>query len=889
MLAIAAVGAFPVSAANVLDVPGSYATIQAAIDAATNGDTVLVEPGTYFENISFKGKLITVESAQGPGVTIIDGGGIAPVVNFSNGETTAAVLQGFTLQHGNAPGAYGYEGAGVHISGASPTIAGNVITANSACGNGEGISVAFASPVIRDNTITGNFKQVGCGGDGGGGIFVRGAASAQIIHNTITDNVADYGGGIDLFASGTPTLLDNTISDNTAEIWGGGVDMVNQSDATIVQNLVTGNVSARSGGGFFISIPYGDRGPLLVSNTVAGNSGSDSSIFLGGFDAQVQLSSNIIVAGNSLPAVLCDGTNSSASPILDHNDLFNSAGPATQGSCAQAVGGNGNISADPQFASSGDYHLQSSSPAIDAGNNSAPSLQSVDLDGQSRINGPTVDQGVYENQLPLALAMVSAVAAVEGATPSPVVAHFSGGYGPFSASVDWGDGQVTAGVITGGAISGTHAYSEEGTYALSVTITDSAGATVTGGTTVSVADAPLTLIGAPVTAIEGATFSGVVASFTDGDPNGVAGDYTATVTWGDQTSSAGTISANGSGGFAVSGSHVYAEEGTFPLAVTVSDAVAAASTTGSAGATDAALSAFATQVSATEGTSFSGTVGSFTDADPNASLADYSATINWGDQTSSAAAITTNGSGGFNVIGSHSYAEEGAYTMSVTVTDSGGATASATASATVADAALSATGSSPLSGAEGATISGLVASFTDADPSVTPGDYHATIGWGDQTSSAGTIASNGHGGFTVSGGHAYAEEGTYAVSVAISDAGGATATAGLSVNVADAAITLTGVPKFTEHHKTNFTATVATLVDADPGGTAADYSGQISWGDGTTSACAGTTCNIVARSGGGFTVSGSHNYLKSGTYTVTVRLTDAGGATTTTTTTIVAN
>ena len=180
--------AMPAGASSVLNVPGSYPTIQAAINASANGDTVLVAPGTYFENIDFKGKLITVQSAQGPSGTTIDGGNVAPVVNFSTGETSAAILQGFTLQHGNAPFAFGYEGAGIHIASASPTIAGNFITANTACGSGTGISVAFASPVIRDNTITGNSKQVGCSGQGGGGIYIRGAASAQIIHNTITNN-----------------------------------------------------------------------------------------------------------------------------------------------------------------------------------------------------------------------------------------------------------------------------------------------------------------------------------------------------------------------------------------------------------------------------------------------------------------------------------------------------------------------------------------------------------------------------------------------------------------------------------------------------------------------------------------------------------------------------
>ena len=690
-LLIAVAAAIPVSAANVLNVPGSYPTIQAAINASANGDAVLVAPGTYFENIDFKGKLITVQSAQGPSVTTVDGGNLAPVVNFSTAETAAAVLQGFTLQHGNATFAFAYEGAGIHISGASPTVVGNVVVANTSCANGVGISVAFASPVIRDNTIDGNTKQPGCSGQSGGGIYVRGAGSAQIIHNSIFNNTTDSGGGISLFAAGTPTLLNNTISGNGAEYEGGGIYAVNQSDANIVQNLITGNRSPGSGAGLYISPPSGTRGALLVNNTIAGNFGGDSSLFLGGFDAQVQLVNNIVAAASTVPAVLCDTTYSATPPVFDHNDLFNSAGPAASGSCAQVVGTTGNISADPKFASTGDFHLQGTSPAIDAGNSSALSLPATDLDGMPRISGVAVDQGVYEFQQPIVVTITSLCCAVEGAGFSAVVALFSGGVGPYSASVAWGDGQTTPGAISapnGNSVSGTHTYSEERGYTVSVTVTDSTGAAATGSTLTSVADASLTVTGAAVNGVEGASFSGTVASFVDADPNGVASDFSATINWGDQTSSAGTIAANGSGGFSVTGTHVFAEEG-----------------------------------------------------------------------------------------------------VRVTVT--------------------------------------------------------------------------------------------------VSDAGGASATATSSAGVADAAIALTGVAGFREHHKSNFTATLATLTDADPSGTVTDYTGQINWGDGTTSPCPSSACTISVRTSGGFTVSGSHNYRNNGTFTVTITLTDAGGSTSKTTTTIV--
>jgi len=692
VLAMGILGAMPATAANVLNVPGTYSTIQAAIDASANGDTVMVAPGTYFENIDFKGKLITVQSAQGPTVTTIDGSNLAPVVNFSTNETSAAVIQGFTLQHGNATAAFGYEGAGVHINGASPTVAGNVITANTSCADGVGISVEFASPTIRDNTITGNSKQSGCSGQNGGGIYVRGAASAQIIHNSITNNTTDFGGGISLFAAGTPTLFNNTISNNNAGYYGGGIYIVNQSDAAIVQNVIAGNSSASTGGGVYLLTPSGTRGPLFVNNTVSGNSGAESGFYLSGFDAQVQLFNNIVAAASTVPAVLCDTTYSTTPPVFDHNDLFNSAGPAASGSCAQVAGTAGNISADPKFVASGDFHLQSSSPSIDAGNTGAPSLPSADLDGMPRISGVAVDQGAYEFQQPLVVTMSSVSGAVEGAAFSAIVAHFTGGAGPYTATIAWGDGQTSPGSISipnANSVSGSHTYSEEGAYTVSVTVTDSTGATASGSASTSVADAALTVSGASVTAVEGAGFSGTLASFTDADPSGSVTDYSATINWGDQTSSAGTVTANGSGGFVVSGSHVYAEEG------------------------------------------------------------------------------------------------------------------------------------------------------------------------------------------------------SYSVTVTLSDAGGANATTTSSAGVTDAAIALTGAPRFNEHHRTNFTATLATLTDADPGGTTTDYTGRIYWGDGATSACPSTACSITVRTSGGFTVTGSHNYQHNNTYTVTITLTDAGGSTSTTTTTIV--
>src|SRR5260370_5390562 len=113
--------------AAVIHVPADQPTIQAAINAAQNGDTVLVAPGTYFENINFSGKAIRVTSSSGYALTIIDGiFNYQSTVTFDTGEGLNSIVDGFTIQHGSGL-AYG---GGVSISNASPTVSHNVIKNN---------------------------------------------------------------------------------------------------------------------------------------------------------------------------------------------------------------------------------------------------------------------------------------------------------------------------------------------------------------------------------------------------------------------------------------------------------------------------------------------------------------------------------------------------------------------------------------------------------------------------------------------------------------------------------------------------------------------------------------------------------------------------------------
>jgi hypothetical protein len=391
------------TAGTVIHVPVDQPTIQAGINAASNGDTVLVSPGTYTENISFLGKAITVKSSGGAKVTIIDGGRVAPVATFSSKETLSSVLSGFTLQNGTSTFNSQYEGGGIFVSFASPTIKSNIIQNNTACASGGGIGVYFGSPLIQGNIIRNN-SQSGCSGGDGGGIEVGGASSAQIIGNTIQNNSwGSFGGGISLFAAGSPLVKDNVIIGNSSGNWGAGISMENDvSGAVIVQNSLIGNSSPDDAGIYWSNPPA-----ALVNNTItdgpAATGSSTSIVVANALNSAVVIVNNVIVATNTATNAFYCVFNDIQNPTgFYNNDIFSTKGPAYGGICTDQTGTHGNISASPTFVASGNVRLKGGSPAIDAGSNTAPNLPSTDLSGNPRIvngnGGPNaiVDMGAYE-------------------------------------------------------------------------------------------------------------------------------------------------------------------------------------------------------------------------------------------------------------------------------------------------------------------------------------------------------------------------------------------------------------------------------------------------------------------------------------------------------------
>jgi len=201
----------------------------------------------------------------------------------------------------------------------------------------------------------------------------------------------------------------------------------------------------------------------------------------------------------------------------------------------------------------------------------------------------------------------------------------------------------------------------------------------------------------PVTGTEGISTGTVqVAKFTDGPDTSPVTDFTATTNWGDGFTSTSTITAPAVAGqpYVVTDSHTYAEEASDDATtVTVTETdhssmslVNFGSASSSASIADAPLAPTATQptiANATTGHSFTAPVATFTDANPTAPATDFAggAQINWGDGNSSAGTISILSQPGgttpttFEVSGSHSYASNGTYTITVSsVKDVGGAT-----------------------------------------------------------------------------------------------------------------------------------------------------------------------------------------------------------------------
>lgn len=439
---------------------------------------------------------------------------------------------------------------------------------------------------------------------------------------------------------------------------------------------------------------------------------------------------------------------------------------------------------------------------------------------------------------------------VPGLQPATFVdANVSAAASQYSAVIDWGDGTTTLGTIkdlgtlfqgTGPRIGeqfgvvGDHKYLGDGPYTVHVIITKSDGESVETLSTAHIVANPLTVTAKNLTVVEGQPLFGEFATFTD-LVNEPTANFTVTLDWG---AIAAPTSANvtATSDFFSQTYHVsntglstatFAKPGTYSVLVKITDSSGFNSTvTSTVTVTDAVthLNGLSTNIPTMEYIPLRHiTVGMFTDGNPLAVPGDFAATIDWGDGTVAVPGTidattfpsTTDPNTGalvpgytlFTIDGDHTYTSPGNFTIQISLTDiSAGATHTASSTAHVTPFPLTLyPAPPPFVAARGRLTGGaglLVGTFVDGGGAHAPSDFHATVDWGDGSSTANAsvgiqgIAALGSPSpptlFYVKNDHIYNSAGAFTVTVTVRDNLGQTKSIQETIHVAPTPINLAG-------------------------------------------------------------------------------------------------
>lgn len=218
-----------VAAANIIQIPGDYSTIQAGIDASLMGDTVLVESGTYYENLIIDqhdvvlgSRFLTTGDQSYIFSTIIDGSQQGSTIEMSNIQGIGAAVIGLTIRAGLRDTTGGSFGGGLRCTNAKLQIANNFIYGNICFVYGGGIYCSNSDLVIKNNVIMANVSRQ-MAGHGGGIASIE--SEVTIFNNTIAQNSADLGGGI--YIDGGVAEVTNTIIYNNLAPVSSQIDIIN--------------------------------------------------------------------------------------------------------------------------------------------------------------------------------------------------------------------------------------------------------------------------------------------------------------------------------------------------------------------------------------------------------------------------------------------------------------------------------------------------------------------------------------------------------------------------------------------------------------------------------------------------------------------------------------
>jgi hypothetical protein len=372
-----------------LNVPTDANTVQEALFFGRSGETIVLDEGTYYENIYIGGRNSILTGTDPDDTSVVamtvinadtDANPLTPngrVINFLGTENASCQIRGLTITGGYDAGMAG----GIHLAGAHAGISHCIIADNTAGNDGIGLGggIYGSDGTISGCTIIGNSAPraggVHCGPMWG---YVT---SPTLTNCNISYNYAgDEGGGM-YIGDSDPKLTNCVISNNSAGNNGGGLMFGNDNFTTMTNCLVTGNSTGNNGGGMYCVFCFKMK---LTNCTFSGNSaGNHGGGMHNEFDCYIT-ATNCVFWNNTPEGIFV----AQADP------------PTINYSCIQGGWlGSGNIDADPGFVDelNEDYHLLPTSPCIDTGDpNYIAGPNETDLDGRPRVISGRIDMGAYE-------------------------------------------------------------------------------------------------------------------------------------------------------------------------------------------------------------------------------------------------------------------------------------------------------------------------------------------------------------------------------------------------------------------------------------------------------------------------------------------------------------
>lgn len=343
-----------------INVPGDYPTIQAAIDVSADGDTILVQPGTFVENIDYCGKRIvigslylTTQDTSFVSQTIINGDQNGSVATFTLGENSEAILTGFTLTEG-----FAMNGGGINCCNSSPTLTNLIITNNTAgiglYDGGGGIHLSNSNAVLENVVIKNNESF-----HSGGGIYCRDNSNPVFSNVIISNNTAYNEGGGMLCRESNPNITYSIITNNTCSD-GGGISCYLNVELTM-RNTLFSNNQANRGAALYLR---DNCNLLLINNTFTNNTAYD---FGGGIYCKKNSNPILInsIFWNDSPEEIYLAENNEPSSItITYSDIqAGETGIILNNGSVNWL--DGNIDDDPLFG--WNYYLPENSPCVDTG------------------------------------------------------------------------------------------------------------------------------------------------------------------------------------------------------------------------------------------------------------------------------------------------------------------------------------------------------------------------------------------------------------------------------------------------------------------------------------------------------------------------------------------